>query len=70
MEPQGDLAKLARKLRSPVPPLPQQVEAAATLKDIMAEPPETKKRTIALGAEPAKKKIRLVKRTTGASPIR
>ena len=70
MEPQGDLAELARKLRSPVSALPQQVEAAATLKDIMAEPPETKKRTIALGAEPAKEKFRAVVRTTGASPIR
>ena len=64
------MAELARKLRRPILPMPGQVEAAATLKDIMAEPPETKKRTIALGAEPAKKKIRLVKRTTGASPIR
>ena len=50
--------------------MPHQVEAAAKLKDIMAEPPETKKRTIALGAEPAKKKIRLVMGITGASPIR
>ena len=70
MEPQGDLAELARKLRRPILPMPGQVEAAATLKDLMAEPPETKKTTIALGAEPAKEKFRAVVRTTGASPIR
>ena len=64
------MAELARRHRRPFQPMPQQVEAAATLKDIMAEPPETKKRTIALGAEPAKEKFRAVVRTTGASPIR
>ena len=82
METQGDLAEVARKLRSPVSALPQQVEASAMLKVIMApfmhcepkapgvEPPEKKMRTIAPGAEPPKKKIHLVMRTPGASPIR